>query len=192
MTNDGTFGASGLPGRQTGAVLMIALVVLVAMTLSALSLVRSVNTTNLVSGNLAFRESAVLSSERGIENALNWLASSATTGLYTNKANQGYLAARVDPDWEAFWNDDDSPYVKGERDAAGNRVDYVIHRLCESQGSPLADATKCTRPPISTSTESHDGGKDPFWTNRQVYYRITSRVVGPRNTVVYTQAIVAL
>ena len=52
---------SGLPSRQAGAVLIIALFVLIAMTLSALSLMRSVNTTNLIAGNLAFHESAVLS-----------------------------------------------------------------------------------------------------------------------------------
>jgi Tfp pilus assembly protein PilX len=183
---------SGRPARQTGAVLIIALVVLVAMTLSALSLMRSVNTTHLIAGNLAFRESAVLSAEGATENALSWLVGAQAAGLYTDKVSNGYLASRADPNWETYWDTSSSPQVRGVRDVAGNRVDYVIHRLCEAPGAPLSDATRCAKPPISTSTESRDGGKEPFWTGHQVYYRITSRVTGPRNTVVYTQTVVAL
>ena len=183
---------SGLPSRQAGAVLIIALFVLIAMTLSALALIRSVTTTQLISGNLAFRESAVLSAERATENALAWLASLPKKDLYFDKPANGYLAKRADPDWKAFWNDRGSPRVKGVEDAAGNRVDYVIHRLCESAGAPLDDATKCSKPPINTSDDSREGGRESFWSDNQVYYRITSRVTGPRNTVVHTQTIVAL
>jgi Tfp pilus assembly protein PilX len=189
MTEHQTCGA---PARQSGAVLIIALIVLVAMTLSALSLMRSVNATNLIAGNLAFHESAVLSAESATESALSWLIHAQEAGLYTDKASSGYLATRTDPNWETYWSNDSSPQVRGVRDVAGNRVDYVIHRLCGSPGAPLSDATRCAKPPINASTESRDVGKDPFWTGNQVYYRITSRVTGPRNTVVYTQTIVAL
>ena len=43
-------------GTQRGLVLFFALIALVAMSLAALALVRSVDTSTLISGNLAFRQ----------------------------------------------------------------------------------------------------------------------------------------
>jgi Tfp pilus assembly protein PilX len=196
-------GNSGPAPRQSGVVLPIALIVLVAMTLAALSLIRSVNTTNLISGNLAFRESAVLSSERATETALAGLlipgSVAGSTALHTDSA-AGYWAKRADPppgeNWETFWNSlakaraTPAPIVIGTPDVAGNTVSYVVHRLCEETGAP--HAANCSKPPLVSHDDSKDVSKDPLATSKQVYYRITSRVVGPRNTVVYTQTIVAL
>lgn len=189
---------SAFPSAQGGAVLLIALVVLVAMTLSALALIRSVNMTNLISGNLAFRESAVLSSERSTEIALTWLTTNSATGhteLHTDNPANGYRAVRADPaagvNWDTFWNDSlTGQFVTGAVDVAGNTVSYVIHRLCDSTGNP--QVVNCSKPPDSNSGNSHNPLAPLIPTNSQVYYRITSRVAGPRNTVVYTQTIVAI
>jgi Tfp pilus assembly protein PilX len=203
------FAPSGLPARQSGVVLIISLIVLIAMTLSALSLIRSVNMTNLIAGNLAFRESAVLSAERTSEYALQWLlghesSASAAEGtapegavpscsLHSDCA--GYRSARADPavgaNWETFWNELPSGQVVTlSEDVAGNRGAYIIHRLCERTGAP--HQAKCSKPPKTNSNDTQIGGEDPIAVNTQVYYRITSRVSGPRNTTVYTQTIVAL
>jgi Tfp pilus assembly protein PilX len=187
--------------REKGVVLPIALIVLVAMTLSALSLVRSVNTTNLISGNLAFRESALLSSEHGAETALvDLLIPGSAAGSATLHADAaGYWARRADPaageTWETFWDSlsarkTPAPIVTGETDVAGNTVSYVVHRLCEEAGPPAV--AKCSEPPLTSHDDSKDTGKDPLAKSKQVYYRITSRVLGPRNTVVYTQTLVAI
>jgi Tfp pilus assembly protein PilX len=40
---------------QQGVVLLMALIMLVALTLAGIALVRSVDTTNLIAGNLAFK-----------------------------------------------------------------------------------------------------------------------------------------
>jgi hypothetical protein len=207
------------PAGQKGAVLLIALIVLIAMTLSALALIRSVNTTNLISGNLAFRESAVLSAEHSTEVALNWLKTHAVLGdtvLHVKQAGNGYFARRDDPekhkldgdacasgdlcmDWDSFWawmkdagNSDRVDPVTIPSDSAGNTASYIIHRLCEFNGNPEEDATKCSKPPLSFSGDSFVAGGDSLGLTHQVYYRITTRVVGPRNTVAYTQTIVAL
>jgi Tfp pilus assembly protein PilX len=194
--------SSNPPSGQSGAVLLIALVVLIAMTLSALSLIRSVNTTNLIAGNLSFHESALLFAERSTEIALNdYLSPNCDIGnstLYTSSRDHGYRAVRADPaagqNWETFWEDTLEAQSKvGDTDASsGNKVSYVIHRLCDKEGDPRKEETKCSKPPVDTSDSSRDGGKDPLATPSQVYYRITSRVAGPRNTVVYTQTVVAL
>src|SRR4051794_33864237 len=49
--------------RQQGVVLLIALIVLVAMTLAGIGLVRSVDTGNMVAGNLAFKQGATLAGD---------------------------------------------------------------------------------------------------------------------------------
>jgi hypothetical protein len=183
------------------------LIVLVAMTLSALALIRSVNITNLVSGNLAFRESAVLSAERSTEIALDWLASKSGTvtdedgitsknvALFTNDTTSGYFASRADPasaqSWDAFWDASLKTHaVSGVADVAGNTVSYVIHRLCKNTGLPKS--AECSKPPFGSSGNSYVPGSDVLPTSSQIYYRITTRVAGPRNTVVYTQTIIAL
>lgn len=185
-----------MAGRQRGAVLLIALVILVVMTLSALALIRSVNMTNLIAGNLAFRESALLSSERSTETALTWLASADAATLYDVSASNGYQAVRADPatgqSWDAFWIAtlaDQS--VTGTADVAGNTVSYVIQRLCDATGSP--QTVNCAKSPSTNVGGSQSGGSSIFLgSGSQVYYRITTRVAGPRNTTAYTQTIVAI
>lgn len=55
---------------QQGVVLFIALIALLAMSLAALALIRSVDTGGIIAGNLAFRQSATTLSDVGIEAAI--------------------------------------------------------------------------------------------------------------------------
>jgi len=57
------------PGRrgQRGIVIFIALIALVVMMIAGLALMRSVDTGNLIAGNLAFRQRAVHSADGGVE-----------------------------------------------------------------------------------------------------------------------------
>jgi len=65
--------------RQSGASLVVTLVMLVIMSLGAIGLVRSIDSSLMVAANLAFRESAVLASNAGTEAAINWLSPLVTT-----------------------------------------------------------------------------------------------------------------
>ncbi|GHU06584.1 hypothetical protein FACS1894158_13460 [Betaproteobacteria bacterium] len=183
------------PARQSGAILLIAMVVLVAMTLSALALVKSVNTTNLIAGNLGFRESALLSSERSTERAVKFLRDNANDDhLYTSHMDtpdECYSAVRIDPTDGKNWDELIGRNNKcGSRDAAGNNVWYVIHRLCESEGKP--SKSYCSKSPRLARGGSEATGGTGSTGYTQYYYRITTRVNGPRNTAVYTQTIVAM
>ena len=60
--------------RERGAVLFVALVVLVLMSYAAVSVVRSMDTSNLIAGNLAFKQATMQASDRAITDALNNLA----------------------------------------------------------------------------------------------------------------------
>ncbi|RDE51082.1 MAG: hypothetical protein DVS81_08035 [Candidatus Accumulibacter meliphilus] len=194
--------------NQRGVVLLVALIILVALTLSGVALIRSVDTANLIAGNQSFHQSAVHAGERSTESALtNWLEANNALGdkdLFDNApadGTTGYLAARddraVDADppetWQDFWNRTVAvtPAVTLAPDAAGNTVSYVIHRLCQTTGAP--HLANCAKQPASISSGGSfgAGGVQPL-TNNQVYYRITTRIAGPRNTVAYIQTIVAL
>ena len=62
---------------QRGVVLFIALIVLVAMTLAGLGMMRSVDTNNLIAGNLAFKNAATSAGDAAIEAARTWIAATA-------------------------------------------------------------------------------------------------------------------
>lgn len=178
---------------------MIALIVLVAMTLAGIALVRSVDTTNVIAGNLAFQQAATHSGDTGIETAITCLTTANTANpanLYSDYATCGYHAARQDPNTGESWNDfwaRAGTNVPLAADAGGNTVSYLIHRLCQLGDLPPRSAN-CSFTPVDCDPDgSHSGGKSFCGkTTSQVYYRVTSRIVGPRNTVSYVQAIIAM
>ena len=189
--------------RQTGVVMVITLIVLVAMTLAAIALVRSVDTTNVIAGNLAFKQATVNSADRGTEAAVAWLETAGNL-LYADNAPNGYTASEQHPaagvSWDSYWNNSIVPAglrvyapTNGNPDAAGNVVSYTIHRLCDSQGSPSQIGVVCSYSPSSYILNSSQGsGTVVLNSVNQIYYRITIRTVGPRNTVSYAQTVVAL
>lgn len=78
-------------------------------------------------------------------------------------------------------------------DAAGNRSAYLIQRLCTAAGAQTSSATGCAQvdSDSTASTSSKGAGKVNISGSSEVYYRITTRIDGPRNTVTYTQTVVA-
>ncbi|MDD5176747.1 MAG: hypothetical protein PHQ05_10030 [Sterolibacterium sp.] len=182
---------------------MIALIVLVAMTLAGIALVRSVDTSNIIAGNLAFQQAATQAGDTGTETAVTWLQMNNANGvLFASIPAQGYLASRQDPavgqTWDAFWTNTLVPagwVVTLAQDAStGNTVSYIIQRMCSQAGDSAVAFTDCA---ISQTAGAVAGmskgvGTPPLAHSSQVYYRITSRIAGPRNSVSYVQTIVAL
>lgn len=215
------------PGKEEGVVLMIALIILVALTIGGIALIRSVDTTNLISGNLAFQQSATHAAEMGTEDALaptSFLETGAEAALYNDSFLNGYAAstppgvwlnagdtAGNPASWDAYWLTVIDPVPKalpyagakscghgGGRactlptdTATGNTVSYTIQRLCGTSGKPSDGPTGCAAS-SDRYAECHKAGCTPIQLPTQYYYRITSRVVGPRNTISYVQAIVAV
>jgi len=186
------------PARQRGVVLVLALIMLVVLTLGGIALLRSVSTTNVVAGNLAFQQAATNSTDVGVESAITWLQSNNTgTTLEADVVASGYLASRQDPaagqSWADFWQATlKAKAVAVGTDAAGNTVMYVMQRLCNTSGAP--STAGCSVPPLDATAQdgSMGGGIDQPDPDPQVYYRITVQVTGPRNTVSYVQTMVAL
>lgn len=206
-----------LPGRQSGVVLFIALIVLVAMTLAGIALVRSVDTGSVVAGNLAFKQGATLAGDAGTEAAIAWLLPVAgTASAYADQPAAGYYATSQDTlDMTGGSNDPNRALVDWDfnscngattpaciapapplsTDAAGNTVTYIIHRLCLSSGDPNASGNTCANYQTASSTSPKRGelkyGEDKrFEPPAKEYYRITSRTAGPRNTASFVETIV--
>ncbi len=187
--------------RQNGVVLLIALIMLVAMTLGGIALIRSVYTTSLIAGNMAFQQSAMQSADAGIEAAVSWLEKNTGGATLNNDSNSdGYAAARQDPgttqNWEAFWlslQGAGRVVTLASADAAGNNVSYTIQRLCNKPG-PAGTGVGCAISPEKDAVSGNSSGAGVIQIDysSEVYYRITVRVSGPRSTVSYVQAVVAM
>ena len=185
--------------RQRGAVLFIALIVLVAMTLAGIAIMRSVDTTTLIAGNLAFKQGTIQSSDNGVEDGFQWLIANRATLANDNLA-KGYYSAR--PAGSLDWSDPQTwtSAVTVGTDAAGNTVSYLIHRMCTlgAAGYNAAnqqcalDAPAVGTPPPPATGDSFTVGAPGFLQDPKVYYRITVRTQGPRNTVSFVQAMVAI
>lgn len=203
--------------RSEGAGLIVALVMLVVMSMSALALVRAVSTSVLVAGNFAFRQAAVQAAEAGSETAITWLTARATLpDLYTDQPEEGYYAslpegldisgtAQANAKVAIDWDKDECNSRTGmtcvdasketTRDEAGQTIQYVVHRLCRSAGSPRDSANSCLMYRESSQVSSKKGqfsygAASRFTKDSAVYYRITTRVRGPRNTTVFVQTLV--
>jgi len=186
--------------RQRGIVLLIALIMLVAMTMGGFALIRSVYTTNIIAGNMAFQQSATHSADSGMEAAIAWLESNNTgTTLHSNHYGNGYAASLQNPGsaqtWDDFWDVliSAGQVVTQASDTAGNTPAYTIQRLCNAVGDPTSGIDCASAPASYGATGSSKGvGVVALLYSSQVYYRITARVSGPRNTVSFVQAVVAM
>ena len=186
---------AAFPARQSGVVLMISLIILVALTIAGLALVRSVDTTNVIAGNLAFQQAAVAAGEAGTEAAIStFLDSALPSDLEQDKASKGYTAstpASGNPaSWDAYWSNSANSRVTLATDAiTGNKVSYMIQRLCQTAGAPDKAPTGCASY-TPTPEACYTAGCTPLVKKEQYYYRITTRIDGPRNSLAYIQAIV--
>jgi type IV pilus assembly protein PilX len=205
MSRAHTIGArASLPSRVRGAVLFIALIVLVAMSLAGIAIMRSVDTTTLIAGNLAFKQGTMQSSDNGVEQAYQWLLANRPT-LWSSNAGQGYNSGYATPTWTnaATW----ASAVTVGTDAAGNTISYQIHRMCNCADTTysgtsavcpvgnqcaLDNPTGTGAPPPPAAGDSFTVGAPGYLQDPRVYYRITVRTQGPRSTVSYIQAMVAV
>lgn len=219
------------PRSQRGVVLLIALIILVAMTLAGIGMMSSVDTGSVIAGNMAFRQATLNASDAGTSAGFNALMSVANSGnpadktiLNFNNGTQcagnvdatataagcpggninlpGYsstpiLACEVtrtcplatDYTWwsvDANWNNAPTVTVNDPNGGTIATVSYLIHRMCPASGPPtqsppcqlyVQPATGCSKTQILPCT------------NTSVFYRITSRSVGARNTVTYAQTL---
>ncbi len=87
--------------------------------------------------------------------------------------------------------------------AAGFTVTYVINRVCNAEGNPNSLVAADGVTPMACSSFASGASEDstrigasygnaPLTSLAQTYYRVTTRIDGPRNTVRYVQALIVL
>ena len=184
---------------QDGIVMFVALIVLVIMSLAGLAMMRQIGSGLSIAGNIAFKQGATALADLGTEQGIsNVVAMAVTFATDNTNAAAGYWSSAtsdVDPT-DAFWNQTYWPtaQVVAAPGAAGNaRVEYVIHRLCSAPNKPDADPLQqCAGSAQNGGSHSSGAGYGGGSGNQTVvapYYRVTTRVTGPRNTVSYTQVV---
>lgn len=232
------------PHSQRGVVLLIALIMLVAMTLAGIGMMRSVDTGSVIAGNLAFKQATLNASDAGTSAGFNALVAVANSNNVLDKVIldfdgnntvscaasapgataapcaggninfPGYSPTPINPcevtgqttgnvlgagcmatqnTWwtnAANWNNAVTlpPVTDPTNGSTLATVSYLIHRMCQQPGNPSGvlcqtytlPSTGCSKTQLLPCTST------------SVFYRITSRSVGVRNTVTYTQTLVLI
>lgn len=204
--------------RERGLVLVLALIVLAAMSVAAVGLMRGVFSSNRVAGNLAYQQAAVQAADVGMERAIAWLEQQAretipapggasgaapvpSNRLYNHvvasATHYHYSATRAEPGddqtWENFWQRLVEANLVNNlpADATGNSVSFAIHRLCSATGAP-AGANCEASPEVRAGQGGSKGNGRQILAPSPVYYRVTVRVQGPRNATSFIQAVVSI
>lgn len=182
---------------QRGMVLIAVLVVLVVTLLAGMSVMRSVQTSNSMSGNFAFRQAAVQATDRAVEEGMTTVLS--RVGDANTDVPNRYFAV-IDNTVNALgvptavrWDgpnavpcaDEKGAIVDCAADTGGYRVQYVVQRRC-SRNPNLADVTQirayCEYDPRADATSPD---------RMKVHYRVLIRVRGPRGTENWFEAMLA-
>jgi len=203
--------------KQRGASLFIALVALVLMTIAGFSLMRSVDTGNVIAGNMAFREVTVLAADLGIEAAAAYLNATVApapdanlpggcvvASIATNTRGTCRYSARALPE-----DDDGIPFVDWtstgnilETNTNGLTYQFVVERLCNpdttvnvnvGQAAKYGDAkNRCASSVLDEGKSASGGtayGGGSVSKITPIHYRVTVRTRGPRNTVSFVQTL---
>jgi len=214
--NDAGAGLGTRMARQRGVVLFIALIVMVAMSLAAIALIRSVDTTSQVIGNLAFRQASILPANLAIEDAASGLFVDAggprIANVTADDSTQNYFATHKpdDPTWDSkgklslpdgvpqpLWTKTAAAGLTRQlpADGAGNTITYIVERMCNPDVvAPGNDGTGKASEGWCDLGTPKGGGKHTineaaaFNFPPQPFYRVTVRVDGPQNTVSFLQA----
>jgi type IV pilus assembly protein PilX len=185
-----------LPLRQRGVVLIFTLIILLILTIGAVALMRSMNTSLFSAGNLAFRRDLVNQSEQAVANVMTEfqsggpLSTSAVTVGNVPALNYSavMLATNNQGVPNALLNNATFATVATGADIPGATSDvtirYVIDRLCSAVGpSNGALCVQSSAAPTGGTANDTAAVTPPSAT----VYRLSVRVDGPRSTQVFLQ-----
>jgi len=189
--------AQTLRSRQRGVVLIFALIILLILAIGAVALVRSMNTSLLSAGNLAFRRDLVNQGEQAVSTVMNEFknqlaplngvttasvvaANYSATILPTN--SQGVPLALLNATTFATVATTANEITGATPDV---KIDYVIDRLCVA-GTVTPSISACVQSsglPLGGKAYENVAVAAPSAT----VYRLSVKVSGPRNTQVFLQ-----
>jgi len=184
--------------RQQGVVLIFSLIVLLILAIGAVALLRSVDTSQLSAGNLAFHRDLVNQGERAVAQVMTEFR---TNGAPLGGATTGSMQAANYSATTLPTNNQGVPLVllndaafaavaTPGNDISGRTGDvtirYIIDRLCVPL-TVIASSSACVQSsglPTGGTANRNTAVAPPSAT----VYRISVRVNGPRNTQAFLQS----
>lgn len=187
--------------RQRGAALPVMLIMMLVMLVTSIYLLRSSNSATLAASNLAYDATLSRAVDFGLHSGFQWLsetASASKSSLNESDEAHGYSATldtTLTPNDKNFWQNS----VEIE-DADGNRISYVIHRMCSQTGGFSKAGQDCVLTSANTVKignkvaigESLASDAPAYASSPQVHYVITARIDGVRGGNVINQLAVLI
>jgi len=177
--------------HQRGVIVLVALIAMLALAYAGTALMRSVDATTAVTGNVGLSQSAVLAADVAVEHAVAALFERHLIADPTaDDETQSYYASRQpqeDTRGIPFRLQQLANYANDARmvDAgAGNVVRYLIERMCTGGGPATREACLLT-PAIDAPAPGTITQPEPA---PVPLFRQTIRVDGPAGTIVFVQA----
>jgi type IV pilus assembly protein PilX len=177
--------------KQQGVVVLIALVALLALGYAGTTLMRSVDATTAITGNIGFVQDATRAIDAAVEHAVAALFEHGLIADFAvDNETQSYYASRQsleDAHGIPFRLQQLENYAEDARtiDAGnGNIARYLIERMCTSAGVATSD-TCFFAPATDTATPGTVTSPEP---PPVPLFRQTIRVDGPAGTTVFGQA----
>jgi type IV pilus assembly protein PilX len=188
----------GLPhARERGIVLIMVLIGIIAMSLAGLALMRASQTGSMIAGNFAFKQASLAATDTAVEGAFAQL-DTIIVGLADANYPSGCAVGAC-----SYYTTRQATDLNGIPTAIGDwsmvptaqvntsyTTQYVIDRLCIGPLPVTDPSVSCFVGQAAGAGGSRKVGDVNFASALQVYYRVTVRVSGPRNTVSFAQAIV--
>jgi len=195
---------------QQGVVLLMSLIILTVLLAASVALVRSFDTTLSQAGNLAFKRDLTNQAERVMPEVLTRFTDVA--GSLSTPAARGasivadnYSARILDTNDQGIPRALLGALTAAPTDAglgvvgaiARDRVDtgqqitvrYLVDRLCNATGLETNPAVQCSGVDLQSRGGSESSGLPIA---RQITYRVSVRVDGPRNTQAFFQTVFSL
>lgn len=175
--------------RQRGLSMLLALIALLILSLSAVALIRAVDTGSLIIGNLGFKQDTTESSAIGAQNAMTWLENNLNS-LDFDVSASGYYASsleKLDPtggnttaanklelvDWDGTGT---CPYAKAGTFSSCDKLPFPVAANAGTnlvngntvqwvitrlckQTGPLSSTNSCTRPQAVGAVTASDRGE---------------------------------
>ena len=208
---------SGSASRQRGVVLLFSLVALVVLLIAAVALMRSFNTSMFMSGNIAFKRDLQNQGERAIDQAMTLFRPGGVldndAARTADRAASNYSARVLPANVQGIPADlvlDDAAFAAKwtvpdiDLPDQGVRIRYVIDRMssaggsCGSLGPTVCVMAGNTAPAGGSSSQIQNatrsvtpvagGGAAKAVNLGTPVYRLSVRVIGPRDTQAFFQS----
>lgn len=131
---------------QDGVSLLFALIALVALMLATLGLIRSVDTSSLVLGNIGFKQDATAAADQAAGQAINWLSTNKFS-LNSDQQSKGYYARSME--FEADGTTAKPPVDATWRQIAGTNRQLIDWDGDNCQAAASGSYTGCTIKPMA-------------------------------------------